>query len=129
MNDFYEDDEPLEDILAAFERNAKAVTEPLRRRIAQRHRDEVAVSAARVKPKALDTIASVRMSSDTAGRLRDRANLMGVKTSDLLRDAAERLTRPVGFSCPHVSMTVGNGSLVSASSACGCTMQPIFATA
>jgi hypothetical protein len=119
-DDFYEEDQPLEDILAAWERAAKGVTEPLRRKIAQRHRDEViANSGAPVKPKLLDTISSVRMSADLTALVRDRANELGVKTSDLLRAGAEYASMSGG----------GNGTWFTSFAAhCGCDMQPVYAT-
>jgi len=50
-DDFYVEDEPVEDVLAAFNRGEKHLTEKTRREIAYQHRDEIVEgSGVAIKP-------------------------------------------------------------------------------
>jgi hypothetical protein len=125
--DFYEPDEPVEDVIAAFEHGIKHLTEKVRREIANKHRDEVVEGSGRpVRPKRLDSIHSVRFSSDEAAELGKAAERMGLSgLSSLLREAARKMVEPIGFRCDHMAVSCGGG-FVSFRGACGCQMQPVW---
>lgn len=126
-DDFYQDDEDLADVLAAFERGVKRVTEPLRRELAQRHKGEVVEGSGRpVRRKPLASIHSVRFSHDEAkelGQLAERMDMRGL--SDLLRAGARLLAEPVGFRCDHAEVSCAGG-FTSFAGGCGCQMQPVY---
>ena len=129
--DFYEDDVELADLLAAFDRGVQRLTEPIRRQIAERHKDEVVEgSGVPIAPKKLGTVRSIRMPEDLDAQVRAAAERAGVTTSDYLRRVAEAATRPVGFRCDHMSMSTGGAAVwASVRASCGCDLQPVYAAA
>ncbi len=131
--DFFEEDQPMEEVRHAFRRGEKGNTvDPMSaeialREAAQAHRGEVVVpgSGVAVWPRKLDHVASVRIPADEIGALRAAANARGITISDLLREGARRML-PAGYGCPHVSLTGAPGTLQQVSAPCGCTMTPVF---
>lgn len=150
--DFYEDDEPVEKVLAAFDaatEKGKTVAprdltkvlavidkipnkrqrEVVKREFYRVYKDDPRLWAdgegSVVEPRKLDTVISVRLPSDLAAQLRERANALGVNVSDLLRHAADEFIRPTGWRCQHVAIT---GRLESANCGYGCAMTPQFAS-
>ena len=124
-DDFYVEDEPLEDVLAAFNRGEKHLTEKTRREIAYHHRDEVVEGSGRlVQPKRFgpptdDELDMTEEAFDEAFANGEPVEVVGLRT----------FPRLVGFGCEHMSMTAGNVTLTEVKGWCGCDMQPIYATA
>lgn len=124
-----EDQQPRDpaDELAALERAFRRLTEPLRREIADRHRDAVSGTARPIRRHRLDVIQSVRFSPEDAAGVRAAAERMGFRSaSDFLRAVATAAAKPIGFRCPHLQVTCGPGGFESVRAGCGCDMQPVY---
>jgi hypothetical protein len=124
--------DPLAEALAAIDKIPDAkMREVVVREFYQAYKDDPrlwgdAVRAEPVQPRRLGTIISVRLSSDLAAALRERADALGVSLSDLIRHAADEFIRPTGLRCEH--MGISGSFLQSATCPQGCSMQPTYAS-
>jgi hypothetical protein len=101
--DFHEDDEPTADVQRQFERSEKGATR---------------------RPD--DDLAEIDLTEAEI----DAAFAAGQPVEVVGRDAppaasAERLTKPTGFTCSH--MTITGAGLTNVQGPCGCAMAPMYA--
>lgn len=131
MDDFYEPDEPVEDVKAAFEQAEKGSTAaPNTRRFAYdavihelKHARLHLVAGSLHVVAVAARLAGLRMQQ--VHDLEDRADLASWDTQFDIQPV--ELVQPVGFRCEHMTITAGGGTLSRPVLPCGCEAVAIFA--